>query len=158
MAIATVDEEILDREAGILDRPWKINLVRLATRDYLRYKVQVRTGLLPYDQLVEGSRQMLQILFDRVTASPGSSLRTDPLSVTSVTSAAPSSLTTTTLATPTASPATSTTPTISTSPGGPTTPTISGPSIPDIPGITPPSLLPPLSPRPTNPGPSVSPW
>jgi hypothetical protein len=79
MAIATADEEILDREAGILDRPWKINLVRMATRDYLRYKAQVRTGLPSYDQLVEGSRQAPQVLIDRLTAKPGPSpTKSDP--------------------------------------------------------------------------------
>ncbi len=69
-AIETADEEFLDREAGILDRPWKINLVRLATRDYLRYKAQVKTGLPSYDQLVEVSRQAPQVLFDRLTGTP----------------------------------------------------------------------------------------
>ena len=70
IAITTADEEILDREAGILDRPWRINLVRMATRDYLRHKAQVKTGLPSYDQLVEGSRQAPQVLFDRLTAKP----------------------------------------------------------------------------------------
>jgi len=95
MAIATADEEILDREAGILDRPWRINLVRLASRDYLRYKAQVKTGLPSYDQLVEGARRAPQILLNRVTASPGVPFQTTPLSVTSTTVAAPASLTAT---------------------------------------------------------------
>jgi hypothetical protein len=66
MAANTAEEERLDREAGILDRPWKINVTRLATRDYLRAQAHVKTGLPPYDQLVEGTRLAPKALLDKL--------------------------------------------------------------------------------------------
>ncbi len=65
-----LEEEKLDRAAGILDREWRINLIRLATRDYLRLRSQVKTGLPNYDQLVENTRLAPAELYKQLTARP----------------------------------------------------------------------------------------
>lgn len=65
-----LEEEKLDRAAGILDREWRINLIRLATRDYLRLRSQVKTGLPNYDQLVENTRLAPSELYKQLTARP----------------------------------------------------------------------------------------
>jgi hypothetical protein len=56
-AAPTADEEAVDRQIGILGRPWKINRVTLRTRDYMRLRAQVKTGLPSYDQQVERAQQ-----------------------------------------------------------------------------------------------------
>ena len=65
-----LEEEKLDRAADILDREWKINIIRLATRDYLRLHSQVKTGLPNYDQLVENTRLAPAQLYEQLTARP----------------------------------------------------------------------------------------
>ncbi len=64
IALPAAEEAALDRQIGILDRPWRINLIRIATRDYLRNQAQIKTGLPAYDQLVEGARYAPQVLYD----------------------------------------------------------------------------------------------
>ena len=73
-----LEEEKLDRAAGILDREWKINLIRLATRDYLRLRSQVKTGLPNYDQLIENTRVAPAELYKQLTARPGESASSVP--------------------------------------------------------------------------------
>lgn len=49
-ALATTSEsaeETIDSRLGLLKRPWKIGLVRIATRDYLRRQAIASSGWLP---------------------------------------------------------------------------------------------------------------
>jgi len=79
---ATPDEEAkLDREFGILNRAWKINVVRLRTREQLRKRAQVKTGLQSYDQQVERAQQARTTAAERITVpvhSPESAEEAEP--------------------------------------------------------------------------------
>lgn len=158
-----LEEEKFDRAAGILDREWRINLIRMATRDYLRLRSQVKTGLPNYDQLVENTRLAPAALYEQLTAKPVgpapsapqiSSLPPKAIESSPAPQQAPSGSIGGQQA-PSASQAPPSPPTnISTSP---TTP------LPPLPDLSPPTVtLPPGAPTPTfppptSPGPSVTP-
>jgi len=67
-APAWQEEQELDRQVGILQHPWKINVVNLRTRDDLRAGAQVATGLQPFDQQAERAQQSPPSLWNRLTA------------------------------------------------------------------------------------------
>ena len=46
------DEEI-DRQLGLFEHTARVNLISVRTRDYLRLKARVMTGMPAYDQQVE---------------------------------------------------------------------------------------------------------
>lgn len=54
-ALSLNEELSIDRTLGVLYRPWKINLIRLATRDYLRLSSQIQTGLPTHDQRISNT-------------------------------------------------------------------------------------------------------
>jgi hypothetical protein len=57
-AAATYREaQAVDKEVGILNHPWKTNVVSLLTSDYLRLRSQVKTGLQSFDQQVEKANE-----------------------------------------------------------------------------------------------------
>lgn len=58
--ILDADEEKMDEAFGLLDRPWKMNLVRLRVRDDLHF--EMRGGLPPYDQEVEKAQVFPEII------------------------------------------------------------------------------------------------
>ena len=51
------EEQKVDKKIGLLDHPWRVNKGRLLSRDYLRLRAQVRTGLQSYDQQVERAQE-----------------------------------------------------------------------------------------------------
>jgi hypothetical protein len=51
------EEQRVDKKIGLLDHPWRVNKGRLRSRDYLRLRAQVRTGLQSYDQQVERAQE-----------------------------------------------------------------------------------------------------
>ena len=158
-----LEEEKLDRAAGILDREWRINLIRLATRDYLRLRSQVKTGLPNYDQLVENTRLAPAELYKQLTAKPleptssvprGASSRPDRVDSSPNNQPRPSG-STGGQQTPSASQAPPSPPTNSSpAPSNPDVPLPDlSPEIPSLPPGAPTPTLPPSS----GPGPSIIP-
>ncbi len=74
------DQEI-DKSLGLLGRPWKMNLVRLRTRDHLRLRARVKTGLPAYDQQVERALESPASLLEQPTTpdpDPTPTVEPDP--------------------------------------------------------------------------------
>ena len=162
-----LEEEKFDRAAGILDREWRINLIRMATRDYLRLRSQVKTGLPNYDQLVENTRLAPAMLYDQLTARPGDQSSPPPR----VTSMPPEAIRTMPAVSPSAMPGnqqpsgSQQAPAAAQGPPSPPTNVSITPPPPTfpLPDLNPPTVsLPPGAPTPTlpppsSPGPSVIP-
>jgi hypothetical protein len=68
-------EQEVDAKLGILNRPWKINYVRVLSRDYLRTQSQVKTGLPSYDQQVENAQRSPAVLWQQLTTTPAPPVR-----------------------------------------------------------------------------------
>jgi len=69
LAAPVKEEEAIDSRLGLLNRPWRVNVVRLRTRDYLRLRAQVKTGRQSYDQQVERAQEISPELYKTVTES-----------------------------------------------------------------------------------------
>ena len=136
----TVQEEVaIDRQAGLLDRPWKINLIRISTRDYLKRRAVIKTGFRAHDRDAHKAEQAPEAHYAGITRKPTSD--------------------TTVTKQPTVEPGTQSTPnpTTTSSPAGPPVPN-KAPVVQDSPpssGKKPPvydSPLPPTSPGKKDPG------
>ena len=72
-AESPLEEAKLDRQIGILNHPWRINLIRIMTRDYLRHQSLTTSGLPSYDKLVTGNTPLNQPEVHDVTITSNSS-------------------------------------------------------------------------------------
>ncbi|WP_163335788.1 hypothetical protein [Desulfopila sp. IMCC35008] len=95
-AQSPLEEAKLDRQIGILNHPWKINLIRIVTLDYLRQQSLHKSGLPSYDKLVTGNALSNQTEVQNVTITsngkkPSPSMVPAPESNTTVSSGAQTS-------------------------------------------------------------------